>query len=191
VNLENIPVHLIKLGVAGFVLSAIGLSAWGFRLLRRVRPGEIRGSSQVFGVGVVSIAFGSFILSLGAFGSDLSAHGQLASWLALVVCFVGFGVLLVGTQIGVLARFDEFGVSVRWITGRVERMAWSDFRRVRQGGVFWSGAVFERRQGRSFLLSSDAGGAYALMLAAQAAGVAGTEAFNLTPPDDAIISNHG
>ncbi|WP_147399881.1 hypothetical protein RSD66_02225 [Brevundimonas sp. S1H14] len=188
-NLENIPVHLIKLGVTGFILSAIGLSAWGFRLLRRVRPGEIRGSSQVFGLGVVSIAFGSFILSLGAFGSDLSANGQLAWWLALVVCFLGSGVLLVGTQIGVLARFDEFGVSVRWITGRVERMVWSDFRRVRQGRFFWSGAVFERGKGRPFLLSSDAGGADALMLAAQAAGVAGVDAFNLPPLGEAVSSH--
>ncbi len=183
-SLRDLPEWAIRPLVAALVLGVLFLGGWIFSNLWKPRDGEVRGSSMMFGCGILLLVWVAVMLPVGLFASDLTAPGQLAPWLCLILVPLALGALIIWSQYGVLARFDASGVIYRRLNGRTEAVRWSDFTRVRRGGALWSGAVFEQRTGRPFLLSSYSVGAGNLMVAAREAGVRGIEDFAFPPSPD-------
>lgn len=170
-------IWLVPIIVTFVILGPYALAVPLFRACSKPRPGEVTGSGVTFGWGVMSGFFAVLVLALGPFVTpDLLSSSQLIAWLSTILTASALAAICCVTQLGVIARHDESGVSFRRITGRWERAEWSDFVAVEFGNPgSWSGPEFSLLGRRPFRISSDSRGGFELLLAAAKAGVPGAK----------------
>lgn len=133
----------VPLGVGLLLLLGQGAISW----VTPRREGEFRLPPILGATGLVSGAFGAFILAGGTLAGGMSpARSDFLAWLGLVVAFIGGGLYCVIAAGNWRLWLSDAGLQVRNEWGRLgPKIPWADVIRVR---TRWTQVmVFERRGG--------------------------------------------